>query len=208
MSVTGLLFSWRDRSIGCADAWAGDDKEAVMDERKAILLVEDDEDQVLLAMRALRRHGIVDEVDEVVVAGDGDEALDYLFGKGEYAGRDTGIMPEFVLLDIDVANATGLEVLERVRADEHTALLPVILFSASSKHGDVVKGYKLGANSYVTKLANFEKFSEAMRFLGWYWLDWNESPYQNEQRLPPQLSVSQAPSPSVTIRWPSGLLCQ
>ena len=147
-----------------------------MDERKAILLVEDDEDQVLLAMRALRRHGIVDEVDEVVVAGDGDEALDYLFGKGEYAGRDTGIMPEFVLLDIDVANATGLEVLERVRADERTELVPVILFSASNKHGNVVEGYKRGANSYVAKPSSFKEFSEAMRLLGWYWLNWNESP--------------------------------
>ena len=146
-----------------------------MGDRKAILLVEDDEDQVLLAMRAPqtrhRRRG-----GRGLVAGDGDEALNYLFGKGEYAGRDTSFMPEFGLLDIDLLNTTGLEVLERVRADERTALLPVILFSASSKHGDVVKGYKLGANSYVTKPANFEKCSEAMRLLGWYWLDWNESP--------------------------------
>ncbi len=143
---------------------------------KTILLVEDDEDQVMLAMRALRTHGIVDEVDEVVVAGDGEEALDYLFGAGSYAGRDTGVMPEFVLLDVNLPKVNGMQVLERLREDERTELLPVILFSSSSEHRDVVEGYRLGANSYVTKPANFEKFSEAMQYLGWYWLNFNKSP--------------------------------
>ena len=141
---------------------------------KTILLVEDDEDQAMLAMRALRKHGLADEVDEVVVAGDGDEALDYLFGTGSYAERDTGIMPEFVLLDVNLPKMDGLQVLERLRKDERTELLPVILFSSSDEH--VVEGYKLGANSYVTKPANFDKFSEAMQYLGWYWLNLNESP--------------------------------
>ena len=147
-----------------------------MAERKVILLVEDDEDQVTLAIRALRKHGIVEEVDDVVVAGDGSEALDYLFGEGEYAGRDAEEQPEFVLLDLQLPEMNGLQVLERLRSDERTELLPVILFSSSNEHHDVVKGYKLGANSYVTKPANFQDFSEAMRLLGWYWLNWNESP--------------------------------
>ena len=143
---------------------------------RTILLVEDDENQVLLAMRALRKHGIVEEVDEVVVAGDGEEALDYLFGTGSYTGRDTGVMPEFVLLDVKLPKMDGLQVLERLRDDERTELLPVILFSSSREHEHVVAGYRLGANSYVAKPANFERFSEAMQYLGWYWLNFNEAP--------------------------------
>jgi CheY-like chemotaxis protein len=142
--------------------------------RKTILLVEDDQDQVVLAMRALRKHGIVAEVDEVVVAVSGEETLDYLFGEGSHDGRDTAVTPEFVLLDVHLPKMDGLEVLERLRGDGRTHLLPVILFSSSNEH--VVEGYELGANSYVTKPANFERFSEAMRYLGWYWLDYNESP--------------------------------
>ena len=127
-----------------------------------------------MTMRALRKHGLVREADEVVVAGDGVEALDYLFGTGSYAERDTGIMPEFVLLDVNLPKMDGLQVLKHLREDERTELLPVILFSSSDEH--VVEGYKLGANSYVTKPANFDKFSEAMQYLGWYWLNLNESP--------------------------------
>ncbi len=141
---------------------------------KTILLVEDDQDQVRLAMSALRKHGIAEEVDEVVVAEDGTEALNYLFGEGPYAGRDTKTMPEFVLLDVHLPKVDGLQVLERLRDDERTELLPVILFSSSRE--EVARGYKLGANSYVTKPVNFDKFSEAMRYLGWYWLNLNESP--------------------------------
>ena len=141
---------------------------------KTILLVEDDRDQITLAMRALRKHGIVDEVDEVVVAEDGAEALDFLFGEGAHAGRDTTTMPEFVLLDVHMPKVDGLEVLERVRDDERTQLVPVILFSSSRE--EVAEGYRLGANSYVTKPVNFDRFSEAMQYLGWYWLNLNESP--------------------------------
>src|SRR5215203_1632330 len=137
--------------------------------RKTILLVEDDSDQVALAMRALRKHGIVDEVDEIVVAESGEEAIDHLLGE-----RDAVAMPEFVLLDVHLPKMSGLQVLERVRGDERTRLLPVILFSSSDEH--VVEGYELGANSYVTKPANFERFSEVMRYMGWYWLDYNETP--------------------------------
>jgi two-component system response regulator len=143
---------------------------------RTILLVEDDENQVLLAMRALRTHGIVEEVGRVVVVGDGEEALEYLFGTGSHAGRDTGVMPEFVLLDVKLPKMDGLQVLERLRGDERSEILPVILFSSSREHEDVVAGYKLGANSYVAKPANFERFSEAMQYLGWYWLNFNETP--------------------------------
>jgi two-component system response regulator len=125
-------------------------------------------------MRALRKHGIVEEVDEVVVAGDGVQALDYLFGEGSHAGRDTTTMPEFVLLDVHLPKIDGLQVLERLREDERTELVPVVLFSSSRE--EIVEGYRLGANSYVTKPVNFDRFSEAMRFLGWYWLNLNESP--------------------------------
>lgn len=143
---------------------------------RTILLVEDDENQVLLAMRALRTHRIVEEVDQVVVVGDGEEALEYLFGTGSHTERDTGVMPEFVLLDVKLPKMDGLQVLERLRGDERTAILPVILFSSSREHEDVVAAYKLGANSYVAKPANFETFSEAMQYLGWYWLNFNETP--------------------------------
>lgn len=143
---------------------------------KTIVLVEDDENQVILAMRALRKHGIAAEVDEVVVSGTGEDALDYMFGTGPHEGRDVGQRPEFVLLDVNLPKMDGLKVLERLRGDERTQLVPVILFSSSNDHEDVVKGYKLGANSYVTKPANFEEFSEAMQYLGWYWLNFNETP--------------------------------
>ncbi len=138
---------------------------------KTILLVEDDRDQVDLAMRALRKHGIVEEVDEIVVAGDGEEALDYLLGEGD---REPPTMPEFVLLDVHLPKVDGLQVLERLREHERTELLPVVLFSSSQE--EVAHGYRLGANSYVTKPTNFDEFSEAMRILGWYWLNLNESP--------------------------------
>ena len=142
--------------------------------QKTILLVEDDRDQVVLAMRALRKHGIVAEVDDVVVAESGEEAINHLLGGGSHEGRDTEVTPEFVLLDVHLSGIDGLEVLKRLRDDEKTHLLPVILFSSSKEH--VVEGYELGANSYVSKPANFERFSEAMRYLGWYWLDYNETP--------------------------------
>lgn len=144
--------------------------------RKTILLVEDDEDQVVLAMRALRKHGIVEEVDEVVVMRDGKEALDYLFAKGTRVEGGSNVIPEFILLDVKLPKVDGLQVLERLREDERTRLVPVILFSSSREHEDVVAGYELGANSYVAKPANFERFSEAMRYLGWYWLNFNETP--------------------------------
>jgi CheY-like chemotaxis protein len=143
---------------------------------RTVLLVEDDPDQVTLALRAFKKHGITDEVDEIVVAHDGVEALEYLFGTGAYAGRDASVTPEFVLLDVKLPKMSGPEVLKRLRADERTELLPVILYSASDEREDVLEGYRSGANSYIMKPADFDSFSEAMRTLGWYWLEWNQVP--------------------------------
>jgi two-component system, response regulator len=147
-----------------------------MSGERVILLVEDDEDQEILALRAFREHGILDEVDEMCVARDGAEALDFFDGRGKYEGRDTAVLPEFVLLDLDIPKIDGFEVLERLRADPRTELLPVVIFSSSDDKTDLIEGYRAGANSYITKPANFAKFSEAMKQMGWYWLDWNETP--------------------------------
>ncbi len=143
---------------------------------RIVLLVEDDPDQVTLALRAFRKHGVTDAVDDIVVMRDGAEALDYLLGTGAYAGRDANETPEFVLLDVNLPKMSGLEVLRRLRADERTELLPVILYSSSDERADVVEGYRSGANSYVAKPSDFNTFSEVMRTLGWYWLEWNKAP--------------------------------
>jgi len=140
--------------------------------KKAILLVEDDPDQVLLALRAFKKSGITEEV-EVVVRHSGEEALDYLFETGSKGGS---AMPKFVLLDVQLPKMSGMEVLKRLRCEERTELLPVVLYSSSGEHGNVVEGYRSGANSYVTKPKDFESFSRAMRALGWYWLEWNQAP--------------------------------
>ncbi len=141
--------------------------------KETILLVEDDADDELLTRRTLKKNNIFNEV---VVARDGEEALNYLLGDGSNDGREGALTPEFILLDVKLPKLDGLQVLERLRDDERTEYLPVILFSSSREHEDVVEGYKLGANSYVAKPANFERFSEAMRYLGWYWLTFNETP--------------------------------
>lgn len=144
--------------------------------QRIILLVEDDESQEILALRAFQKNGIMDEVDEIAVARNGVEALDFLFGEGEYSGRDASVLPEFVLLDLDIPKIDGVEVLERLRADHRTELIPVVIFSSSDDRRDLLEGYRAGANSYITKPDNFAKFSEAMKQMGWYWLDWNENP--------------------------------
>jgi len=141
--------------------------------KKVILLVEDNPDDVDLTIRALKKNNIVNEV---VVARDGVEALDYLFGTGAYAGRDFREMPQVVLLDLKLPRVDGLEVLKQLRADERTKLLPVVVLTSSREERDVVNGYKLGANSYIRKPVDFDQFSEAVRQLGLYWLVLNESP--------------------------------
>ena len=142
-------------------------------EKGIILLVEDNPDDEALALRALRKNKILNEV---VVARDGAEALDYLFGTGAYAGRDTSVMPQIILLDLKLPKVDGLEVLERIRADERTKLLPVIILTSSKEEQDLTSGYSLGVNSYIRKPVDFGQFTEAIRHLGMYWLVLNEPP--------------------------------
>src|SRR5713101_6832473 len=140
---------------------------------KMILLVEDNADDEKLTLRALKKNNILNEV---VVARDGAEALDYLFGTGAYAGRNLSVMPEVVLLDLKLPKVDGLEVLRRVRADGRTKLLPVVILTSSNEENDRINGYGLGANSYVRKPVDFNQFSDAARQLGLYWLVLNEPP--------------------------------
>ena len=138
-----------------------------------ILLVEDNADDVELTRRALRKANIANEM---IVAGDGAEALDYLFAGGKHSGRDTSDLPAVVLLDLKLPKIDGLEVLRRVRADERTDLLPVVILTTATEQQDMIDGYSLGANSYVRKPVDFGQFSDAVRQLGMYWLLLNEPP--------------------------------
>lgn len=140
---------------------------------KQILLVEDNPDDVKLTMRALQKSNILNEV---VVAQDGVEGLDYLFGTGKFAGRDMGMMPQLILLDLKMPRMDGLEFLQRIRSDEKLKLLPVVVLTTSSEEKDRVESYKLGANSYVRKPVDFNQFAEAVHQLGLYWLVLNEGP--------------------------------
>lgn len=142
-------------------------------EEKIILLVEDNPDDVELTLRAFKKCNIANEV---VVARDGVEALDYLFGTGAYAGRDLSVMPAVVLLDLKLPRIDGLEVLRRLRADERTRCLPVVVLTSSNEDQDVVNSYQLGANSYIRKPVDFIQFIDAARQLGMYWLLLNEAP--------------------------------
>jgi two-component system response regulator len=139
----------------------------------SILLVEDNPDDEALTIRALRKNNITNEL---VIARDGAEALDYLFGTGKYEGRDTSVSPQVTLLDLKLPKIDGLEVLKRLREDERTELLPVVILTSSNEEQDLVKGYRLGANSYIRKPVNFDQFIEAVRQLGLYWLLLNERP--------------------------------
>ena len=143
-----------------------------MDDR-VILLVEDNPDDEALTLRALKKNNILNEV---VVARDGAEALDYLFGTGRYSGRDVSVQPPLVLLDLKLPKVDGLEVLRRLRADERTRLQPVVILTTSKEERDILAGYKLGANSYIRKPVDFEQFMEAVRQLGLYWLVLNVPP--------------------------------
>ena len=140
---------------------------------KIILLVDDDPDDEALAQRALKKNNIKNEV---VVAHDGIEALDYLFGRGAYAGRDLNEIPQVILLDLKLPKMNGLEVLREIRADERTKLLPVVILTTSKEEQDIINSYSLGANSYIRKPVDFIQFAEAVRQLGLYWLLLNETP--------------------------------
>ena len=136
-----------------------------------ILLVEDDPKDVELTLRALKKSNVANPI---VVAHDGVEALDYLFARGAHASRVPTEVPQLVLLDLKLPKMDGLEVLEALRRDERTKLLPVVILTSSVEDQDLVQGYSLGANSYVRKPVDFAEFIEAVRQLGLYWLILNE----------------------------------
>jgi len=138
-----------------------------------ILLVEDNPDDVALTERALKKARIANKV---VIARDGPDALDFLFGTGAYAGRDTGAMPEVVLLDLKLPKMDGLEVLRRLRGDQRTRVLPVVILTSSREDRDLTMSYELGANSYIRKPVDFKQFVKAVQELGLYWLVLNEPP--------------------------------
>jgi two-component system, response regulator len=138
---------------------------------RLILLVEDNRDDEELALMALKESHIANEI---VVARDGTEALDYLFCAGAYAGRDAALSPQVVLLDLKLPKLNGLDVLERMRADPRTCMTPVVILTSSSEEEDIVASYRLGANSYVRKPVEFHRFADAMRQLGMYWVLLNE----------------------------------
>lgn len=139
---------------------------------KVILLVEDNPDDVKLTLRALKKSNILNKV---VVASDGVKALDWLFGTGEYADRDTSNTPQVILLDLNMPRLGGIEVLQRMRADKRTKLLPVVVLTTSNEDADRIDSYRLGANSYVRKPVDFDQFAKAVQQLGLYWLVLNEA---------------------------------
>jgi two-component system, response regulator len=136
-----------------------------------ILLVEDNADDELLTVRAFKKSNIANSV---IVVRDGVEALDWLFATGEHATRDKSLEPQVILLDLKLPRLDGLEVLRRIRADERTALLPVVVMTSSKEEEDVMKSYELGANGYVRKPVEFDRFVEAVKSIGVYWLVLNE----------------------------------
>lgn len=138
-----------------------------------ILLVEDNADDEALTLRALNKNNIRNEI---IVVHDGVEALDYLFGEGVYSGRNTNSLPDVILLDLKLPKLDGLDVLRRIRADERTRLLPVVILTSSIEDQDRINGYGRGANSYVRKPVDFNEFLEAVRQLGLYWLILNQPP--------------------------------
>ena len=138
-----------------------------------ILLVEDNPDDEILTLRALKKNNIKNEV---TVARDGVEALDFLFGTGAYEGRDLSAMPEVILLDLKLPRIDGLEVLRRIRETERTRLLPVVVLTTSTEDQDRLRSYDLGANSYIRKPVDFQEFIGAVGQLGLYWLILNEPP--------------------------------
>lgn len=142
-------------------------------ENMTILLVEDNPDDELLALRALKKSSIPSEV---VVARDGVEALDYVFGRGQYQGRDLSLQPKVVLLDLKLPKLDGLEVLRCIRKDDRTRRLPVVLITSSDEKQDMLDCYESGANSYLNKPVDFDEFVDQIKLLGQYWLGMNQVP--------------------------------
>jgi len=152
-----------------------------MNNRKVILLIEDNSSDVDLTKRALEKGRIANDV---IVVRDGKEALDYLWGQGDYEGRDVTELPAVTLLDLKLPKIPGLEVLRRIRADSRTRRLPVVILTSSKEEQDLAISYDLGANSYMRKPVDFSQFTEAIGQLGLYWLVWNEQPPRVKQPSP------------------------
>jgi two-component system response regulator len=142
-------------------------------ENKMILLVEDNPDDITLTKRALKKANILNDLK---IVHDGVAALEFLFGEGNYAGRDTSVMPEVILLDLNMPRMNGLETLQQIRGDARTNLLPVVVLTTSKEEQDIISSYGLGANSYVVKPVDFDQFFEAVKQLGLYWLVFNQGP--------------------------------
>jgi len=140
---------------------------------KVILLVEDNPDDVALTKRALEKSHVANKL---VVAEDGEEALDYLFGTGTFDGRDVSVMPTLILLDLKLPKIDGREVLKKIRSDVRTKRLPIVVLTSSNERDDVQTCYDFGVNSYIRKPVDFIQFSEAIKHLGLYWLVINEPP--------------------------------
>ncbi|HYQ87626.1 MAG TPA: response regulator [Bacteroidota bacterium] len=143
---------------------------------RIIMLVEDNEDDEALTVRALKKNNISNAI---VVVRDGAQALEYLFATGTYAGRDMNEMPQLILLDLKLPKVDGLEVLRRLRADERTRLLPVVILTSSKEERDLIEGYRLGANSYIRKPVDFVQFTDAVNQLKLYWLVLNQPAPRN-----------------------------
>lgn len=138
-----------------------------------ILLVEDNRDDIDLTLRALKRHQLLNQV---VVARDGVEALDFVFATGAHAGRDPQVLPQLILLDVNLPKLNGFEVLEKIREHPHTRNLPIVMLTSSEEDRDIDESYRRGANSYIQKPVSFEDFTRAVDHLGIYWLALNKAP--------------------------------
>lgn len=139
-----------------------------------ILLVEDNPNDAELALHALKESKLANHIEWLQ---DGAEALDYLFGIGAYAGRDLNTQPRVILLDLKLPKVDGLEVLKRIKSDDHTRTIPVVVMTSSREESDIVESYKLGVNSYIVKPVDFDRFAEAVRALGMYWVLLNQPPF-------------------------------
>jgi len=138
-----------------------------------ILLVEDNKSDAMLTIRALKKHSLANNLIHLI---DGAQALDFIFGKGEFEGRDMDNKPKVIFLDIKMPKVSGLEVLRIIKSDERTKLIPVVMMTSSKQEKDILESHQLGANSYVVKPVGFENFSKTIADLGFYWLAINNSP--------------------------------
>jgi CheY-like chemotaxis protein len=143
-----------------------------------ILLVEDNPQDLQLALRALAKANLTNHIE---VVRDGAEALEFIFGEGAYAGRKLENGPKVILLDLKLPKVDGLEVLKRIKGDERTMAIPVVMLTSSKEQSDLVESYRLGVNSYIVKPVNFERFAQAVQELGMYWVLLNQSPKLNDR---------------------------